>query len=313
MYHISKIFNQEIILNFFYAINKDWSLQDTINLVSLVISVIATIVIPIVIFKLNTENQQLQALYQKKYEFWLEFSKSFFIMQNTLSFLLQPGNLKYGIVYQCSKKEVINNLQKFIDRWDKFYDLVDGNQKIYLESTGINVLILQTLISAIANLIKGDTLEIIETNGFSTITSGGMNQLVSEAKLFFENNVKRLGNNQLEQNYINALNYYIRKNKISSIPEIDAKLTYEEKLKIIDEISNSAYLEIVYSNFRDISEKILNIVNPAKTNIFCKIKIIRICQWFWENIVQKIFSVKNKDSHKILTILWIKIKFKRSV
>ena len=154
MYHISKIFNQEIILNFFYAINKDWSLQDTINLVSLVISVIATIVIPIVIFKLNTENQQLQALYQKKYEFWLEFSKSFFIMQNTLSFLLQPGNLKYGIVYQCSKKEVINNLQKFIDRWDKFYDLVDGNQKIYLESTGINVLILQTLISAIANLIK---------------------------------------------------------------------------------------------------------------------------------------------------------------
>ena len=150
--------------------------------------------------------------------------------------------------------------------------------------------------------------EVIVENPFVSIISS-----VSEAKLFFENNVKRLGNNQLEQNYINALNYYIRKNKISSIPEIDAKLTYEEKLKIIDEISNSAYLEIVYSNFRDISEKILNIVNPAKTNIFCKIKIIRICQWFWENIVQKIFSVKNKDSHKILTILWIKIKFKRSV
>lgn len=313
MYHINEVLNQEIILQFLCKANDNWSLQDTMQLVGLIISIIATIVIPVIIFKLNTKNQQLQALYQKKYEFWLKFSQSFFIMQKALSFLLQSDNLKFGVIYNCSKNEVINNLQKLIDRWDKFYDLVDGNQKIYLETTDINVLILQTLVSAIKNLIKSEKLEITESNGFSLITQDGMKKLVSEAKSLFENNVKKLGSNQLEQSYIDALNYYIKKYKINSVPEIEAKLTYDEKLEIIDEISNEAYLNIVYSNFDDISEKLLNIVNPTNTNVFNNINIMEICEWLWKNIVQRIFSIKNKDSHKILTILWIKIKFKRSV
>lgn len=311
MYNIQQV-SQKIIL-FFFDVGRDVSIQDIVSIFSLFISIIATIVIPLVFFKLNEENQKLQALYQKKYEFWLDFSKSFFIMQKALSLLLRSDNLNYGIVYQCSKNDVINNLQKLADRWDKFYDLVDGNQKIYLETTGINVLILQTLVSAIKNLIKIDGLEIIEKDDFSTITSNGMNKIVSEAKLLFENNVKRLGGNQLEQNYINALNYYIQRDKANSIPEIGDKLTYNEKLRIIDKISSSAYLDIVNSNFSDISEKILNIVNPTKTDIFYKTNIIKTYKWFLENIIQKIFSVKNKDSHKVLTILWIKIKFKRSV
>lgn len=313
MYNINEILNQEVILNFFYEANKVWSLQDTMYLLSLVISVFATIIIPIVIFKLNTKNQKLQALHQKKYEFWLEFSKSFFLMENSLSLLLKADNFEFGVIYQCSKQDIINNLQKLINYWNHFYDLVEGNQKIYLEPNYINVFILQTLFSSIKNLIESDELIITESKGFSVLSPETIKKIISDARSLFENNVKRLGNKQQEKTYIDNLNYYIRKYKNSSISEIEENLTPEEKQKYINTISNKAYLDFVHSNFTDISNKILNIVNPTEKNLFAEIGIIKVCKWFWENIVQKIFSIKNKDSHKILTILWIKIKFKRSL
>ena len=92
MYDIKQL-SQEITLFLFYNTERQFSVQDIVSIVGLIISIIATIVIPLVIFKLNEKNQKLQALYQKKYEFWLDFSKSFFIMQKALSFLLKSSTI----------------------------------------------------------------------------------------------------------------------------------------------------------------------------------------------------------------------------
>ncbi len=309
MYDIKQL-SQEITLFLFYNTERQFSVQDIVSIVGLIISIIATIVIPLVIFKLNEKNQKLQALYQKKYEFWLDFSKSFFIMQKALSFLLKSSNLNFGVIYNCSKQDVIDNLKKLLKNWDKFYDLANGNEKIYLEPAGINILILQTLMSALSKKLNDEQF-IIESNDFSVISKDSMSNLVTDAKLLLENNIKRLGNKQLEQNYINALNYYIKIDKEHSSPILDAKLSYEEKLKIIDNISNEAFLDIVYRNFDDISDKILNLTLPNRDSCLSFFKNVKLFHLFWVNIIQKIFSVKNNNTHKILTILWFKFKFRR--
>ena len=309
LFYTDNFFNIEYINQFFFFIKE--AMEQNNWWKTPFYSAIFSGVILWYINYLNRENQKLQALYQKKYEFWLEFGKSFFIMQNAILFLLKKENLHFGVVYSVSSEELSNNLSKLVSQWRKFFEMVDGNQKIYLEPENINVLLLQSFVSALREMLENNELEMNERDELTTLTATSMNNLVTKAKLLFENNLKRLGGSQLENSYLNALEYYIEKSKKSSNVEIDKTLSYERKLEIINQISNNAYLDIVSSNFSDISEKILNIVNPAKMDIFNKTSIIKTHKWFWGNIIQKIFSVKNEDSHKVITILWIKIKINR--
>jgi len=318
MYNIQEVINY--ITNFYldnfnqfvYIFFQDSCNSDRLWWRTPILSAIASGVVLYYINYLNRENQKRQALYQHKYEFWLNFSKSFFLMKGPLLFLLKKENLQTGIVYGCGKEEVKNNLKKLITYWNEFYSEVEGNKETFLDAEGINVLILQTLISSVKNMIEKDDF-IRESNNFSIIEAIQMEKLVTEAKLLFENNLKRLGNEELEKDYISALNDYSQKDKENSTPYLDAQMTYEEKIAVVDKISNDAYLKLINLNFDDISNKILKIINSDKdsSDIIFQVNVTQIWSWFWGNIIQKIFSVRNYGNHKVITILWIKLKLKR--
>lgn len=225
-----------------------------------ILTLIGSIIIPIVVYQLTTYFQKRSALYQKKYEFWLSFSKEYFILEPFLKHMIIAKKSKMGITSFQNKEEIQKKYNEWLNQWDKFYQLVKGNEKIYLEQEGISFLVLNSFFTALNNNIE--TMEIIENKGnieITTISSNSINKIINEAKKIFENNLDI--NSKTRRDYTNILNNLSEVDKKKYKNEDTGKLTYSEMKNIIDKLSDDAFLLFLENSLNDISDKLENIVN----------------------------------------------------
>lgn len=288
--HVTVYFNVVVEKHNFF----DW--------LHIIISIIATIIIPTIIFKLNTENQKLQALYQSKYEFWLEFNKEFSIFKSAIFRIFDPSNLKFDYPMAASPEQFRSNLNDLVDRWKTFYLKIEGNEKIYLVPYGINILLLRAFISALDMWLKdSNNLPQDLDQEISIIKSSSLRELFRVTRNIFINNIMK--DTDLRKKYENYLEKY--KNDIDlNSNNAELKICLEEKF-------DSAFWEYIRDELFDTEKKLLKILDPKDSKYTFSQNIRIFFMYFWKNFFQKIFSVKNISDHKVLTIFFIKIKFKK--
>lgn len=225
-----------------------------------ILTLIGSIIIPLLIYQLTAHFQKRLALHQKKYEFWLSFSKEYFILEPILKYMIKAKKSMIGVTSFQNKEEIQKIYNDWLNRWDKFYQLVEGNEKIYLEQEGISFLVLNSFFTALRNNIE--TMEIIENKGnieTTTISHNSISKIINDAKKIFEINVDI--NSETRKKYTNILDKYTEADKKKYKKEDTSKFTYEQMLKIVDELSDDAFLVFLENNLSDISDKLEKIVN----------------------------------------------------
>ena len=234
-----------------------------------ILTIIGLIILPIVIYQLTAHYQKRSALYQKKYEFWLSFSKEYYILEPFLKHMIRAKKSMVCVTSFQNREEIQRIYNDWLNRWNKFYQLVEGNEKIYLEPEGINFLVLNTFFTAFKNNIE--TIEITENKGnieTTTISQNSINKIINDAKKIFENNVDI--NSEIRRNYTKLFDKFSEADKKKYKNEDTSKLSYEEMMKIVDNLSDTAFLIFLENNLNDISDKLENIVNiETLTEKFC--------------------------------------------
>ena len=249
--HISN-YNIENFTNAIFQygeINNEWDRL----IIPVIVSAILSGGITFLINLLNTKNVERQALYQKKYEFWLDFSKDYFTLQPFLKYMLRRENLTLGIITLQSEEEIKKSYRDWLIKWKNFYKKVVGNEKIYLEPEGINMLIVNAFFTAFKNNLE--TLEIVKNKGnietFS-IKPDSLKKIIRDAKNLFELNLDI--NSKLAEKYLKFLDNY------TNIKDKNEKLTYNQMREIVDNLSDNAFIDIVLSDINETEQKLEKIV-----------------------------------------------------
>lgn len=235
-----------------------------------IISALVSATVSICIFYLNSNIQKRMALYQNHYKFWLDFSKNYFSVEPFIKHIVNSRKYSCGITLK-NNEETKKIYETWLLRWDNFYELVRGNEKIYLANKNIHFLLLDSFFKSVKENI--DNLDFTKNNdnyNVYSISPKSISNIIKRAKQLFEYNLYTDKELELQYNKIlkNYSNSYIKNNVILT------KTTQNERKKIIEDISNEAFIEILENNINDISNKISDIVSikPFYMILFDKIK-----------------------------------------
>lgn len=270
-------------------------IQSESAMLSAIISALISGAISFTIYNFQTKNQQRLALYQKKYEFWLDFCKEYFSIEPFLRYMIKPTNRMLGIITTQNKDEIISIYSDWLTKWETFYKKVQGNECVYLVPQKIDVLALNAFFTALKeNLEK---LDIIENKNLSTnltvISADSVAEVIRNAKVLFESSLEL--NSSSAMLYVKNLNKYIENDKDKN----NKKYNYNEMLEIVNALSDNAYIDFLENNLNDTSNKLYKIVSTKSFNERCILLKDKIKNYFFKKEFYKIFKKKNKIRNKL--------------
>ena len=106
--------------------------------------------------------------------------------------MIRKDNFLIGIITSQNEEEIKKIYKEWLNKWKNFYKKVVGNEKIYLEPEGINLLILNAFFTALEENLNN--IKIKKNNGeikTFTIAPNSLKQIIRSAKQIFLTNLNR--------------------------------------------------------------------------------------------------------------------------
>lgn len=280
-------FTNNITVFQFKDLQSNW--QDTLSpaFVSAIISGIVTFLINYY----GNRVQQRMALYNKKYEFWLDFCKEYFSIEPFLSYMIQQKDIPSGIFTNQTEDEIKTIYNNWLQKWKHFYEMVRGNERIYLEPEKIEVSMINSFFTALdENLENLSITKNIGNIKTYTISAESITRMITRAKKIFEMNAKIDSDSSIK--YFKILDKYTKKYQNNNKKNKKKKLSYDEMFIILEKMSDDGFVEALKDNLDDTTKKLTKLVltESFMQKISAKWKIFK--KKFFPNELEKFIKDK---------------------